>query len=172
MYLGGWMDVPKKEQRVRITAENPETFLVAEVFDNRAFEFVFRQKQDWCHALGSGSCRLMQQSMAIDHFVAVLICRFSHAVRRACALHTFCVSSAHLRGLCWEIEHDQHAQENLGKNGAQDSCRAHLRTLLLGQSTCTETLQMGLPWELLSLRGTSWVQALLLVKELAQPKPG
>lgn len=32
MYLGGWMDVPKKEQRVRIAAENPETFLAAELF--------------------------------------------------------------------------------------------------------------------------------------------
>lgn len=82
------------------------------LFDNRAFEFAFRQKQARCHALGSGSCRLMHQSMAIDYFVAVLICRFSHAVRKACALHTFCVTSAHLRELWWEIEHDQHAQEN------------------------------------------------------------
>lgn len=79
---------------------------------NGEFEFTFGQNWLWCRAFGSRSGRVMQQSIAICYFMAVLICRFSHVVRRACALYRLCVRSAHLRGLQREIEHDQCAQEN------------------------------------------------------------
>lgn len=116
-HTGGWMDVPNKKWRVREEllswkSRNLFTSWSITPLHNREFEFAFGQKQARCHAFGSGSGRVMQQSIAIGYFVTVLICRFSLAVRKACALYRLCVRSAHLRGLWWEIEHDQCAQEN------------------------------------------------------------
>lgn len=116
-YMGGWMDAPKKKRRVREEllswkSRNLFTSWSIMLFHNREFESAFGQKQALPHAFGSGSGRVMQQSIAIGYSVAVLTCRFSHVVRKACALYRLCVRSAHLRGLCWETECDQRAQEN------------------------------------------------------------
>lgn len=178
-HMGGWMDAPKKKQTVREEllswkSRNICTSWSIMLLYNGEYEFALGQKQAQCHAFGSGSGRVMQQSIAIACFVAVLICRFSHAVRKACALYRLCVSSAHLRGLWWETEHDHRAQENHQTKMVPGTAAVHIsEPSFQGRVLPITKLHRQAPPENCSAsKSKLWMQALLLIKDLALSKRG
>lgn len=162
-HMGGWTDALKKKRwRNSCWAGNPGTSLPAEVLRHILMESLtshLGRGRLGFMLLGLdqvGRCHSLEQQPII---MAVLICRFSHAVRRAGALCRLCVRSAHLRGLWWEIEHDQHAQENPWTKTVPGSAATHpSKPSVQGR-------------ELLSLQSKLWRQALLLVEDLALSKP-
>lgn len=161
-HMGGWTDVLKKKQWQLLSWKSRNFFTSWSITPcpNGELDFTFGQRQAWFPAFGSGSGRVMPQSRATAYVMAILIHRFSHAVRWAGALCRLCVRSAHLRGLWWEIEHDQHAQENPWTKMVPGSDAAHpSKPSIQGR-------------ELLSLQSKLGGQALLLVEDLALSKPG